>query len=329
MKIGKFADRMISPFAKYLWDDYMKNLGISTSTRISKTYNRLRYRRAYRRHRKAAEYETDALLRENREKSGEPDNKRKIRMEDGYFIDRSKSLPFLNQLLEDTGKIIHRPGGRIHTDIQRPYFRNLLKLEDNVTYSSFLDFPLSSAVLEPVIEYMGTIPILARTRPPGLRLMESNDALDDRENAPLEMSQLFHIDLYDDPLVYVVVLAEDVTEDCGPWSFLPRSASDRVQSALKYRQRGAAYRVPDDTMFEIVDREELIVFTGKKGDVLFIDTSRCFHYGSRMAVSPRFLMMYGYTSPARTDLSMTFFPPYPYQMRDEDSTLRKMAIAPL
>ncbi len=97
---------------------------------------------------------------------------------------------------------------------------------------------------------------------------------------------------------------------------------------MGYQKRGVPYRIPDEMMYQHADPKELIVFTGRRGDVLFIDSSRCFHYGSRNAIRPRYLMMYGYTSPWRADMTMTYLDHYPYPPDENHSRLRRMLLDP-
>ena len=325
----KQIDQRLSGFGQYLQEGYMEHLGIANSRRISKLYNHFRYAKRRREHERAYRHRFAELLEENRRLTGEAPTETPIRIEDGYFIDRSKTLPHLDHLLEETGKIIERRGGREHSDIQRPYFRNLLFPADAQENRSFMNFATSSAMLQTVSEHMGGIPVMSFTRPPGLRMMESNKNLDDRINPPLEASQLFHLDLHDTQMVYVVVLLEDVTMECGPWSFLPASTSSHAQWCMGYQKRGRPYRIPDAEMYRHVDEKDLIVFTGKRGDVLFIDSSRCFHYGSREAVKPRYLMMYGFTTPCRADMTLTYLNPYPFPTTPEDSPLKQLVSRPL
>lgn len=328
MNLRRRFDEKISPLGKSLQEDYMSRWGIANSRRFSKFVNRWHYASRRRMHREAARNSLAELLAENRSVHAEPESPAAIRIEDGWAIDRGRTLPFLDRLLAETGPIIEKRGGREHSDIQQPYFRSLLFPGDDRENLSFYDFALSSTILEPIVDYMGTIPVLSRTRPPGLRMMESNAGLDDRIDPPLGASQLFHLDLHDSPLVYVVVLLDEVTEECGPWSFLPASVSDRAQRAMEYQKRGVPYRIPDEMMYEHVDPDDLIVFTGQPGDVLFIDSSRCFHYGSRQAIRPRFLMMYGYTTPFRADLTMAYLDHYPYPVAPGDSRLRRLLLDP-
>src|SRR6185312_5686695 len=157
---------------------------------------------------------------------------------------------------------------------------------------AILDFILSSELLAVVGQHLRTVPVLSKTMPPGVRFMESNAALDPDWAGPCRESQLYHLDIHDTPMMYVLVLVEDATDESGPWKFLPASVSARAKAALSYQQPGTEYRVIDEQMYSIISPKEVISFTGKKGSVLFIDSSACFHYGSRRAVLPRFQLMY-------------------------------------
>ena len=166
---------------------------------------------------------------------------------------------------------------------------------------------------------------LSTTLPSGIRLVESNAAYDDQPDHPHD-SQLYHIDYYSLPNVYVLVLLEDTTHEHGPWTFLPRSTSMKVKEALGYWRRGKGYRCTDDEVYSVTSRDEVIEFTGKRGSVLFIESSGCFHFGSRHSVKPRFQLMLGYTGACRTDFSESFMPPKVYPIRETDSLLRRLVL---
>ena len=95
---------------------------------------------------------------------------------------------------------------------------------------------------------------------------------------------------------------------------------------MRYQKRGSPYRVTDEEMYKHVDPGEAVTFAYPKGTVLFIDSSRCFHYGSRLSYTPRMQMMYAFTSVCRTDFSQTFMQPFPYPVKSNDSRLRKMVL---
>jgi hypothetical protein len=210
--------------------------------------------------------------------------------------------------------------------VQYPFLRSLLFPGDLEKYPAFLDFILSSEVLAMAMDYLQTVPVFSKTRPPGCRFMESNIRLDPDSALPPRDSQLYHVDFYDSPMFYVLVLLEDVTAHCGPWTFLPTSVSDRIAKQLGYRKKGRGYRVLDQDIRPLIREGEEIVFAYPKGTVLFIDSSRCFHFGSRNATVPRYMMMYGLTTPCRRDFSMAFMEPFTYPIRPGDSRLRRMVL---
>ena len=162
--------------------------------------------------------------------------------------------------------------------------------------------------------------------PPGLRLTESSSKFDPGAGGPYRESQLYHLDHHDLPLVYVIVLLRDVTTQSGPFTFLPASVSERAAKTLKYRARNAPYRITDEQMYSVVDEKEAIPFQGPKGSVLFLDSSRCFHYGSRDCTIPRYQAMYAFVSPCRTDFSDMLVKPRVYTRQPTDSRLRRMVL---
>lgn len=324
-RIAEWADGHLKEPAK-AWrkEEAMERYGIRNIALAAKLYNRWRYSERRHLHDKAFRQDLDKLLTGH--SGGKPVYPPRIVMKDGYAIDESQTLPGLDRLLADAGEVVRERGGRTHGDVQRPYFRNLMFYDDIHKYPSWLDFVVSPEILATTIEYLKTIPVLSKTRPPGVRFMESNQNMDPNPPGPWEASQLFHRDLHDRPLVYVIVLIEDVTMDCGPWVFLPASVSERASKAMGYQKRGRPYRVTDEEMYRHVDPGEAITFAYPKGTVLFIDSSKCFHYGSRLSYTPRMQMMYAYTSVCRTDFSQTFMSSFPYPVNETDSRLRKMVL---
>ena len=180
-------------------------------------------------------------------------------------------------------------------------------------------------MLAPVSDYLRSIPTLSTTLPSGIRFVESNAAYDDRPDSPHD-SQLYHIDHYSLPNVYVLVLLRDTTIEHGPWTFLPRAISQKAATALNYWGRQRGYRVSDEDIHAVVDRKEVIEFCYPRGTVLFIESSGCFHYGSRNSVKPRFQLMIGYCGVCRTNFSELIMPPKTYPIRQSDSRLRKMVL---
>jgi hypothetical protein len=314
--------RLFRPIAQRLHENHMSRLGIANTQRLAYFYNRLRFGRQD--HWRRALYRTalSALLEENGPLTRPP-----IEMKDGWGLDTSMSLPHLDRVLEDSDKIIAERSGqrRSSKGAYRSYFQNVWTSEYVEKYPSFLDFATSSDVLSVVSHYLQSIPVLSTTSPPGIRLVESNAAFDDQPDKPKD-SQLYHRDYYSLPNVYILVLLRDTTIENGPWTFLPRGVSQKASRALNYWSRQRSYRVSDEDIYSVVDRKEAIEFCYTRGTVLFIESSGCFHYGSRNSIKPRFQLMLGYTGACRTDFSEVVMPHWVYPVRDTDSRLRKIVL---
>ena len=314
--------RVFRPIAARLHANHMSRLGIANTMRLAHLYNQLKFGHQDRWRRGLYQTQLATLLEENGGLSRPP-----IEMKDGWALDTSMSLPHLDRVLEDSDNIIAERSGerRSSKGAYRSYFQDVWTQEDLERYPSFLDFATSSDVLSVVSHYLQSIPALSATLPPGIRIMESNAAFDDQPDKPHD-SQLYHMDYYSLPLVYILVLLRDTTPEHGPWTFLPRGVSQKTRRALNYWSRQRAYRVSDEDIYSVVDRKEAIEFCFPRGTVLFIESSGCFHYGSRNSIKPRFILMIGYTGACRTDFSEAILPHKVYPVRDTDSRLRKMVL---
>jgi hypothetical protein len=323
MNSGHFKiDTAFRPFAKRLHANHMSRLGIGKTMRLAHAYNRLKFKRQDAWRKELYRTRLDSLLDENGQSS-----RPALELKDGWVIDTSMTLPHLDRILEDSDKIIAERAGECRSTkgAYRSYFQDVWTPQDLEKYPSFLDFATSSELLATVSHYLKSIPALSTTLPSGIRFVESNAAFDDRPDQPKD-SQLYHIDYYSLPNVYVLVLLRDTTPEHGPWTFLPRGVSQKARVALNYWTRERGYRVTDEDMYSVVDRKEAIEFCYPLGTVLFIESSGCFHYGSRNSVKPRFQLMLGYTGACRTDFSELLMPPKVYPIRESDSLLRKLVL---
>src|SRR5262245_29838890 len=220
----KKLDSFFRHIAMRLHENHMARLGIANTMRLAHAYNRFTFGRQDEWRGKLYREELLGLLKENG-----PCNRPRIEMKDGWAIDTSMSLPHLDRILADSEKIIAERAGvrRSKEGAYRSYFQDVWTPADLEKYPSFLDFATSSDVLATVSDYLRCIPALSTTLPSGIRFVESDAQFDDRPNDPHD-SQLYHIDYYSLPNVYVLVLLRDTTPEHGPWTFLPRSVSLRA-----------------------------------------------------------------------------------------------------
>jgi len=303
---------LTSSVARALDADKMAKLGIRNTMRLAKAYNGLRRRRRQRM--RVAEHQRLGLAPERR-------------IEDGFALDTSRSLPHIDEMLAAVDEIIEeRAGSAVEDDRYRAFFRNLISVDDLARWPALLDFVSSPELIAIVADYLGFVPALSGTLPTGVRVVESGKHLDSLAHLPPRDSQVFHIDPYDHPMVYVIVLARDCTPSQGPFTWLPASTSARAAERLNYWSRGRPYRLSDEEVYSVVDEGETRRLTMPRGTVLFIDTSRCFHYGARDGDEPRFQVMYGLTSLCRSDFSESYMPLDRPPLPSDGDRLRKLVL---
>jgi hypothetical protein len=307
------------PPASYLNPGDMERVGVANITGTAKAFNRLRWGSIQRKRVENYRSHFDELLREHGAPSAPPNVIR-----DGWALDTSLKLPHLDRVLKEGADYIEKFCFQARGNPNREFIRDIFRQDQIQNYPSFLDFITSADVLGTVAGYLGFIPVLSTTAPPGIRLTES--CADGQKPGGYRNSQFYHLDLHDSPLVYVIVLLRDTTMASGPFTFLPASVSERAAHALNYKKRKVRYHVPDETMYGIVERAEARVMTYPAGTVLFIDSSRCFHFGSRDAAVPRYQLMYAFVSACRTDFTELYIPLRVFPVRETDSRLKKMVL---
>jgi len=167
--------------------------------------------------------------------------------------------------------------------------RFLQNVADATTFG--LDTPpmrlaLREDVLAAVSRYLGVVPFLTAIS------VFFSDVV---EAAPTS-SQLHHCDGDDVTQVKIFVYASEVDARSGPLTVLGAADSARVRRATGYQYR---QRLTDEQVNDVVGagREQPIL--GPPGTTIFVDTSRCFHYGSRVAkdAPPRLVTMIQYQTP--------------------------------
>jgi len=161
-------------------------------------------------------------------------------------------------------------------------------------FSALMRFALSPAVVAVAASYLGLVPRLA-----GVTILESR-----AQPGDVAGSQLFHCDYEDVRQVKIFVGCSDTRSENGPLCAIPAEQSRRVKSAIHYRYGDTRFRVPDAVVNDHVSADGIEEFTGPPGSVTFIDTSSCFHYGSRIApgAAGRLVVQFQYLSPAAFEL---------------------------
>lgn len=309
------------PLGKVLEREHMRALGFTRTSGLARWYNGLAYGPTLRQRRSQYESGSAELPSDNGS-----DGASGIEIDEGFALDESRSLPHLERLLDEMDEVIEERGGR-NWNAHRPFLQDILGADGVVRYPSLLDFATSSEVVAPIARHFGYVPHLSQENfPPPVRVMESTTKFDPQPEGPYRSSQLWHRDQHSSPTFYVIVLLRETTSQSGPLHYLSKSTSERVAAALRYGSRRAPHRVSDEVMDSHVDPQEVRTLCGPPGTVLFIDSSQCFHFGSRNAVKPRYQVQYSFISPVRNDFGDLIHERRRLPVRSGDSRLRRMVL---
>lgn len=319
MNEPRAAVRPLVPLAQAVQRDDMRRLGTHRTQSIARAFNR-GWRRSIEWRTQAYEERFTELLEGADGRAGAA-----LELRDGFAIDRSGALPHLEALLEAGDELIERYSGT-QWEPEKPFLQNINPETAIDEYPPLLDFATSAPMIATVAPSFGYVPPLSGLLPRGVRLMESSTTFDPDADGPWRESQLYHLDYHSTPTLYVVVALRDIAPEDGPLHFLGAAASRRVVEELGYGSRGVPYRLTDDVVNALVDESEVQVFAEPRGTVLFIESSACFHFGSRRPVNPRYQMQYGFVSPVRNDFLSMWRPQRLYPVSPGDPELRRMVL---
>jgi hypothetical protein len=170
---------------------------------------------------------------------------------------------------------------------RKEFLLNLLDLATVDRHHPLVRLALRPDLLDAVVAYMGTVPVLR-----SMQVLYSGPV--ERE---LMSSQLYHCDADDVRQVKIFVLCTDVTAASGPLTLLDAARSAAVRRHFRYPYDS---RLTDAQVNTAIGSDpQPLEVTGPSGTVCLADTSRCFHFGSRVAAgaAPRLVAMVQLVSP--------------------------------
>lgn len=186
---------------------------------------------------------------------------------------------------------------------KKRFLVNVLYPERLSTDSATVRFALREDLLAPISAYLGVVPVLT-----SVGVYHS----DTTEGVPTS-SQLHHCDADDTTQVKVFVYCSDVTPETGPLTVLDAEATRQVQARTGYLY---GKRLTDEQIQSAVPGVREHAILGPAGTVALVDTSRCFHYGSR--VSPgsaaRLAVILQYSTPYSFMLPQPFPEALPFRL---------------
>ena len=166
--------------------------------------------------------------------------------------------------------------------------RDLVPPESLTLESPYMRFALDEQVVGPVANYLGLVPVLYR-----IDVWYSAPS-----SNPPKSSQLWHLDPAETTQVKVWVHCADVGADSGPLTVVDRTTSSEIAERAEY-DYSKEPRIKDKRFRELVAETQIVPLEGPAGTVDFVDTSSCFHYGSRVPEhgTPRRVAFFQYLTP--------------------------------
>ena len=150
--------------------------------------------------------------------------------------------------------------------------QNLLDMKSLTLESPHLRLALRTDILESVSSYLGVVPVLS-----DVDVWYSIPAGETPAN-----SQLYHCDANDITQIKIFIYANDVSGNSGPLTVIGADNSKLIREKVGYTYEGKRKRVKDEKVHEIIGDKDQHPIIGPKGTCAFVDTSRCFHFGSRV-----------------------------------------------
>jgi hypothetical protein len=234
--------------------------------------------------------------------------------EPGRFPEADEVVAFSQQLLER----VNLDQSQARSKTKKTFMIPILDPSDLSRESPLLRFALCPDVLSAVAAYLGTVPILS-----SINVYLSQSA----SYKTWGKSQLFHCDGDDVSQIKIFVLASDVKMENGPLMVLDATTSQALRDEIGYQYRR---RVSDEEAREAVGDPPLEPVMGRAGTVCFVDTSRCFHFGSRVEgdAQPRLAAVIQFTTPFSFMLprKVRAGAPFRHLAREGDSSLAQLAL---
>ena len=208
----------------------------------------------------------------------------KNNFKDGYLKinrDEMKKNIYFDQVFSTAKNIITNS---TMSEGTKRYLRNILINSNDEQIKIFLNFILDDKIIEEVSRYIQEVPLLTE-----LKLLHSPANLKD----DLSGSQMYHRDFDDEKIVKLFFYLVDVDENSGPLEIVKIDKSKQITQKLE-----SPFLIHSDQEIEnlINYSTDCIVCYGKKGDCYLVDTSSCFHRGSRHSLKDRYILYANFSS---------------------------------
>ncbi len=124
-----------------------------------------------------------------------------------------------------------------------------------------------------IIKYLNYSPYLKNI---SYMYSRNSDTFDDS-------SQFWHLDKQGTKTLKIFIALKDINIENGPLNFIDAQRSKYIDREFEYIKKGSKRRIGDEIIKDYFKNLKFnnSRFTADTGECLFLDTERCFHYGSR------------------------------------------------
>lgn len=261
-------------------------------------------RRCYSQARRLGRFFRDRRRRQLLAGLREADAALEIRDDTGFLLLAPGALDECREIAADAMALVAADAAEAPAGVRtgKRFLQNLLDRRAVDLSSPLMRLALRPDVLAAVSRYLRVVPLLTT-----LSVFRSEP-----RDPELKSSQLFHCDGDDVRQIKVFVYCSDVDMASGPLTILDAASSRRVMSATGYQFR---QRLTDEDVRAAAGEARGAPILGKTGSTVFVDTSRCFHFGSRVMPG----------APARIAAMIQYQTPYSFMLPERSLPFRHLA----
>lgn len=202
---------------------------------------------------------------------------------DGYWEPNRGDILLTDKMVSECANIFKRRVKKQDYNKNKVSNQNLFTESDFVDSRTLVEFVTQDNIVQTASNYLGMIPVIG-----DYTLWWSLPS-----NNELAGSQLFHQDKIDNKQLKLFVNISDIKDANGPFCFFP----DSVTASIKSVASDPLGRISDEEIKVAGVSQRMKRASGGKGQCLFVDSSRCFHAGSRVSEGYRLMIMVQFINP--------------------------------
>jgi hypothetical protein len=214
----------------------------------------------------------------------------KIEVSKGYLVRNLLGIPIADKAIACCKDIVNKLDIEELSQKSKKSFLLQRDMSPNdPAVQPVFDLACDPMLVKPIAKYLGVTPVLH----------SAQIWISPNEQHEEGRSQDYHFDGEDKRQIKCFVNIEEVTEDSGPFTLIAADQSQEIYQKLRNDNlvRARNVKVDDTTVYGTGVVDQGISVCGETGMSAMVDTSKCYHYGSRPASKRRVVLQLHYCSP--------------------------------